>query len=440
MRPILTASQLALLAALTSFARAAWSRDADAFYPTLPDVPVAPPAPPRPPAAEPPYAPFGSPGQVVLGDGTSISATSTQYSGSAASELALSFSPSFDVFLFRNLSIGLRATLSFSDSVGYAADSSLLRTHSTTVAIGPVFGANVPLGTNFSLWPRLTLAVESVHQDQSVASATTQAASSEVAPSSTRAGPSVDLYLPLLFHATPHLFIGAGPYVFHDFGRTQGNPNIGGERTTVGGSLFVGGYFGGAAASGPVPRSPASVRPFGEAGQVVIVSDDVLSGSYTAYEGGPTFVSSLGLSVGVDYFVFDNVSIGGVVTAEYTNQVVATTGGSTKVSHEGLVLGPRLGVNVPMSQELSLYPLVTLAAGPSRYDETSGGNADDYDRIQVTVSIYAPLLVHPVSHFFVGLGPFLTHDLLGDISFPDGSTATNRATTWGVSFTIGGWL
>ena len=55
----------------------------------------------------------------------------------------------------------------------------------------------------------------------------------------------------------------------------------------------------------------------------------------------------------------------------------------------------------------------------------------------VSFGAYAPLMIHPASHVFIGFGPTFSHDLVraADRVGPD-----NLATTIGAGLLVGGWL
>ncbi len=56
----------------------------------------------------------------------------------------------------------------------------------------------------------------------------------------------------------------------------------------------------------------------------------------------------------------------------------------------------------------------------------------------VDIGVYAPLLIHPVEHFFFGIGPLLRYDhlLSQDSSIP----RTPNSITVAANSTIGGWF
>jgi len=48
----------------------------------------------------------------------------------------------------------------------------------------------------------------------------------------------------------------------------------------------------------------------------------------------------------------------------------------------------------------------------------------------VGINAFAPVMMHPVEHFFIGFGPFIDTDLTGKA----------RGILWGGRMTLGGWL
>jgi hypothetical protein len=423
----------------------------DGMYPQLPDFGAPsppersgpPPAPPPPRAPEPASAAFGAPGQVVLRGDASASAFSSEFSGSQASQFSLSFTPSFDVFVVRHVSVGLGASLSYTNAQGYGADNSLVQTRTNSVSVGPRLGVDIPLGRTFSLWPEVTLAVESVHRDEKVLSGSSAsiAGSPIAAPSTTLVGPSIDVFVPLLVHPGPHFFIGFGPEVFHEFGKAQGQTDVGGQRTTVGAGLEVGGYFGGRPGPADEQRPRPASKSFGEANELVITNEEVLAGHSTTYAGTGASNTYFSATLGVDYFIASYVSFGGFLTGSYTNAVgFEPSGAEVTYTSESFGGGPRLGVNVPLGRWVSIYPRVALGFGPSSSDEKSGQSENGPSSIAVWMAASMPLLVHPAPHVFAGFGPTFNHDLWHAYSYPNQQAVQNAATTIGAGLLVGGWL
>jgi hypothetical protein len=180
-------------------------------------------------------------------------------------------------------------------------------------------------------------------------------------------------------------------------------------------SAFVAIALSLAAASSARPAYAQAAEPFGQAHQLAISADfDLSMQGYSQSKGGSS--SSLLLAPAVDYFVIDHLSVGGQV-------IFAIDQGS----HTTFGVKPRVGYNIPIIPALSFWPDAFVA-----FTTTSGDRNQPSTNV-FSIGVYAPLLWHPTSHFFLGLGPDLSTELTHD---PDG----NRLTQYGIQSTVGGWL
>jgi hypothetical protein len=171
---------------------------------------------------------------------------------------------------------------------------------------------------------------------------------------------------------------------------------------------------------GPAGRNSPSVV-FGGKSQLAISSDAGLSLSHTSITGGNGSSTSLVLRPAIDYFVVENLSLGGFLGLEYTH---AGGGNSTAFS-----IGPRVGYNIPLSNLLSVWPKVGFAYSHTNID-VSGGGTGTSSANSLALNLFVPLMLHPAEHFFLGFGPALDVDLTGD----------PKATTIALRLTIGGWI
>ena len=103
---------------------------------------------------------------VVMGGSNAFDISHTGLSSSSAKFFDVGGELGVDAFVIRNLSIGFDAAASYSNHQGYGA-TTLTDTKSTQVSGGVRFGFNVPLGEWLSLYPRLTLGLDSTHSDTS---------------------------------------------------------------------------------------------------------------------------------------------------------------------------------------------------------------------------------------------------------------------------------
>ena len=381
---------------------------------------------------------FGGQGQwVVMGASNAFDISHTGLSNSSAKYFDVGGEVGIDSFVVRNLSIGFDLSASDSDSQGYDA-TSLIETKSTAVSGGVRFGFNVLLGEWLSLYPRLTLGLSSTHRHSSTVSAPDDA--SLLPPSSASSlGPWLNLYVPLLLQPAPHFVIGFGPRVEHSFGVTRGGPYDGSQSTLIGAQLTVGGWWGGSETGARNAGRAAKPieQPFGDQGHTVFTlatSASVLYRSNSESKGSST---SVNVAPSVDYFLVNNVSIGlDMFVAHDQGRTLGSTGAPTNEDSMSVGFAPRVGVNLPLTASLSFWPQGEIGYGIVTTNLVSAKGTNQHSQTRSWVQVSAPLLLHPASHFFVGAGPYLFHEL----SDVDQNDYENEATTLGTSLVLGGWL
>ncbi|MGC4087219.1 MAG: hypothetical protein QM756_04805 [Polyangiaceae bacterium] len=192
---------------------------------------------------------------------------------------------------------------------------------------------------------------------------------------------------------------------------------------------------------------PSSEPPkFGDPGQVVLSGAFDLNLGRVAYNNTSANSSWINIGPSFDYFVSPNVSIGGWVTISYGSSQGFLASESIENSSLGYGAGARVGYNYPMGPLFSWWTRGGLSwwrrkfsnKGPEGAVTSANGTSvafGDYDESVVTMSVTAPILLHPASHFFIGFGPELYLDLKHTIADFD-----NRRTYWGASSLVGGWF
>lgn len=427
------------------------TESAPAPAPAEPDEPLAAQTASEAPAAPvEPHLTFGSKGQwVMLGSSNQLSLWRRTFSDSSAKYLDFSAELGVDSFVAKNVSVGFDLSVSLHDDQGY--DIAILRkSSSSSIAAGARFGLNLPLGQGASWWPRLTLGLESSHVD------TTDVSSSFGAPlgppsSASSVGPWLNLYAPLLAHPAPHFLIGLGPRFAHTFAETRGGPYDGSQSTTISADFVLGGWWGGPARDpsnserdrsaewGEDSAEPAKQVPraFGGEGQLVLTTATDASVSARFYSRSSGTNTSVNLSPALDYFLGQNVSIGVDTFVAYSKSTTLDPAGATvHTSSTSFGFGPRLGVNFPLTRALSLWPVLEFGSGTVDTNQTSPSGVNQHSRQRTWVELSAPLLVHPVTHFFLGGGPVFFHELFDK----DQNQYENDATVLGVNFVLGGWV
>ncbi|NMO14763.1 hypothetical protein [Pyxidicoccus fallax] len=184
----------------------------------------------------------------------------------------------------------------------------------------------------------------------------------------------------------------------------------------VGAALALGVASVASAQESPVEKVEESTAAgsFGETGQLVISQELQFNLTYnTAGTDNFTIV----LAPGADYFLRENLSVGAGVSF---GQIFQEGEDATSVG-----LNVRLGYNLPYDKNLSLWPKLTV--GFLYNKETTFLFGPDGTFFQL--GAFAPIVLHPASHFFVGLGPNLDI-LLGD----------SEGLSFGVRSVVGGYF
>jgi hypothetical protein len=399
--------------------------------------------PPPPPTLP---VPFGHRGQwVMMGSSNSLGIANETFNNSSATFFNVGGAIGIDNFVVDNVSVGFDAEADYYDKKGYGA-TTLTETSSTAFSGGVRFGFNVPLGELLSWYPRLTLSLYSSHSN------TKPVSSFDGGPlpppsSESSVGPATNLYAPLLVHPAPHLVVGFGPRLEHDFGVARGGPYDGSQTTLLSGQFVIGGWWGGAAPDGAERDSAdpgdtanaakAADHVFGEEGQLVLTLATDASASYRTYSRSKGSNTEVNLAPSVDYFFTDGVSVGVDAFISYASGTsVDSLGTTSQLSSTNMGVAPRLGGSLALTELVSIWLQGEIGYGTVDQTATSADGTNQHSRTRTWIEISAPFLLHPSSHFFVGAGPFLFHEL----SDKDQYDLQNDATNLGLSLVLGGWF
>jgi hypothetical protein len=172
---------------------------------------------------------------------------------------------------------------------------------------------------------------------------------------------------------------------------------------------------------------------FGSQGQLAISSDLEVSFEGNSYSNKHGSGSTILLQPAADYFVIDSLSVGGQILFELDTP--AEGPGQTVTQTTTFGLAPRVGYNIPLTDNISFWPDVFVGFRTSSYSN-NGGSGSGF-----TIGAFAPLLFHPVPHFFIGLGPNVSTQLSNSYSPPNGpGQDLPKLTQYGVMSTLGGWF
>jgi len=163
-------------------------------------------------------------------------------------------------------------------------------------------------------------------------------------------------------------------------------------------------------------------RNFGLVGQLTFASENTLDIRHSSNEA-----TSVTFGPAADYFIIDNLSIGGFIGFTFLNVHDSDT--------VQFSIGPRVGYYLAFTDLIGIWPRMGFSYAHSNVSVTTTDALGVEHEVSnnndaIALNLYAPIMMHPAVHFFVGFGPFLDVDLSGD----------DRVTTYGLKLTIGGWL
>lgn len=167
---------------------------------------------------------------------------------------------------------------------------------------------------------------------------------------------------------------------------------------------------------------PSTLTPIGV--QYFSVSGN--NGSYTSFSLAPA----------ADYFVVDNLSIGGQVLLGFVSSSPPGPGQGSTTTLYGIA--PQIGYNIALSDSISFWPKVFFAFVGSSTSH-NGGSASSG-----TLGVFAPFLFHIATHFYAGIGPDLSTQAFASYSngnpAPGPAPTVPKVSTFGAMGTFGGWF
>ena len=170
---------------------------------------------------------------------------------------------------------------------------------------------------------------------------------------------------------------------------------------------------GAANKGGPAPFAASPSAGFGAVGQWVLslrTTGD--SGGYLFFHKDSPGDWRLSLHPEIDYFITGNISLGALFGYTYSPAATGTT---------VIDIGGRAGFNLTINDHLGFWPSAGVALNLDSENHTTNTST--------TLGIFAPFIYHLVPHLFVGVGPSFSIRLSG-----------GSGKTYGVDFTLGGWL
>ena len=154
-----------------------------------------------------------------------------------------------------------------------------------------------------------------------------------------------------------------------------------------------------------VVRSSGGAANFGRVNTLVISQDMAFNLSFDLNGDDQPDALRIRLAPAADYFIQENLSLGGFVTLDHT----IIGGGAADVTNLGI--GVRAGYNIPVAENASIWPKVGFAIANRDVPGATGGSTGGDTSAELSVD--APVLFHPANHFFVGFGPAVTFRIGG---------------------------
>lgn len=154
--------------------------------------------------------------------------------------------------------------------------------------------------------------------------------------------------------------------------------------------------------------APAADFEFGRQGQ--LVPNGTLAFTYQADGNASLFFASI--SPDLAYFIADHFALG--LAIHYFLQKATGPGFDTGIQTSAGI-EPYGAVDLPLSPSLSFFPRagVEIRSSPG-------------DRRSLALSAFAPLLLHPAPHFFVGFGPGIIAEVVATV--PSTGVGTGQPT------------
>jgi Outer membrane protein beta-barrel domain len=182
---------------------------------------------------------------------------------------------------------------------------------------------------------------------------------------------------------------------------------------------------------------------FGNQGQLALSVDLPFNNSAPQFAivhatqtmGGPS-ATAIAIAPSLDYFVTQNLSLGGTLLFQYQTQ----SDQGADLNTTAITILARLGYNIPLGPTASLWPRAGVGYVHASSDVSYGGLSQSATASGSVLIIEMPILYHPAQHFFFGAGPTFQTQLSNSIESGGTSMDVAKTTAYGVEAMIGGYF
>jgi hypothetical protein len=142
---------------------------------------------------------------------------------------------------------------------------------------------------------------------------------------------------------------------------------------------------------------------FGQMNQLVISQDFNINMGFDLNGDGQADQFNVAISPSADFFIQQNLSIGGFVTLAHSFRE-----GDDPTD---IGVGVRAGYNQMLAENASVWPRIGFSI--LNAENPQGPLGSTAGETSFIISLDAPVLFHPANHFFVGFGPAVSFKLGG---------------------------
>jgi hypothetical protein len=191
------------------------------------------------------------------------------------------------------------------------------------------------------------------------------------------------------------------------------------------GTPYVVGGAAGATAAGGAGGAGVLLAPPG--------SWSMIDFQYASLSNNGGSGTQFGLAPAADYFIMDNISVGGQILFSLASYSPPQGPG---VSATTFGIAPQVGYNLGLTDNISFWPKLFFQYANTGISNNVGSVSS------AAIGIFAPFLYHPVQHFFVGIGPNFSAQVISSFSPGGGGASVDlaKATTFGITATFGGYF